>query len=300
MYKNILMISILLLSSLLKAASPNWSLTPASFQYSMSVLAVAEINCIELTNPSVKLGAFVGTELRGTALASNVNNNKYVASLIVYSNLSSGETVTFKFYNPTNDSIYNANSSLVFQENASYGTSVSPVTFRNNSAPTSITLSSLNVNEALIINSTVGSFTSLDSDAGETFTYSLVSGTGSTDNANFNVSGANLRTSSVFNFSQKSNYNIRVRTTDANGCYFEQSFVISILDVNTAPSQILISDSTIFENSSSLTLIGNLLALDQDESETFTFTLVSGIGSTDNGNFNIKGSTLRSVTQFNF
>lgn len=290
----------LLLSTMLKAVSPNWTVTPASFQYSMSVLAVAEINCTELTNPSVKLGAFVGNQLRGTALASNVNNNRYVASLIVYSNLASGETITFKFYNPTNDSIYNANSSLAFQENASYGTSVSPVTFRNNSAPTSLTLSSLNVNEALSINSTVGSFTSLDSDAGETFTYSLVSGTGSSDNANFNILGTTLRTSIVFNFSQKSSYTIRVRTTDANGCNFEQSFVINILDVNTAPSQILISDSTIFENSSSLTTIGNLLALDQDESETFTYSLVNGIGSTDNGNFNIQGTTLRSFTQFNF
>jgi gliding motility-associated-like protein len=300
MLKNILFISMLLLSSILKAASPTWTVNPASFQYSMSVFAVVEINCIELTNPSIKLGAFVGNDLRGTALTNNVNNNRYVASLIVYSNVANGETVTFKFYNPSNDSIYSVNSVLAFQEDAYYGSSLTPTTFRNNSMPTALALSNSSVNEGLAANTVVGSFLTTDPDAGETFTYSLVSGTGSTNNVSFNILGGNLRTSSVFNFTTKSSYNIRVRSTDANGCYTEQTFTIGVIDVNTSPTQIYISDSTINENSSALTVIGNLTALDQDAGETFSYSLVSGAGSTDNSSFNIQGSSLRSLAPFNF
>ncbi|HEY6072324.1 MAG TPA: hypothetical protein VIV15_02775, partial [Anaerolineales bacterium] len=53
-------------------------------------------------------------------------------------------------------------------------------------------------------------------------------GTGSTDNASFNISGARLRTSAVFNFLVQSSYSIRVRSTDQGGLFTEKAFTITV------------------------------------------------------------------------
>ena len=54
-----------------------------------------------------------------------------------------------------------------------------------NQVPTNITLSNSAVAENQAINTVVGSLTTTDPDTGDTFTYSLVSGTGATDNSLF-------------------------------------------------------------------------------------------------------------------
>ena len=70
---------------------------------------------------------------------------------------------------------------------------------------------------------------------GGTFTYSLVSGTGSDDNAAFTISGNNLVTAATFNAGLKSTYKIRVRTTDQVGLTFEKALTITLTDV-TSPT----------------------------------------------------------------
>ena len=71
-----------------------------------------------------------------------------------------------------------------------------------------------------------------DADTGDTFTYALVSGTGSTDNASFSISGTTLSTAAVFDFETKSSYSVRVRVTDAGGLTFERALTITVTDVN--------------------------------------------------------------------
>ena len=51
-----------------------------------------------------------------------------------------------------------------------------------NERPTDLALSATSINENVAANTAVGTFTSTDPDAGNTFTYILVPGTGSTDN----------------------------------------------------------------------------------------------------------------------
>lgn len=290
----------LLLINTVFAAPPTWSVNPAAFQYSMTVTAVANINCTELSSPSNRIGAFVGDSCRGTVLTSNVINGRFIASMVIYSNVPSGETVTFKIYNAANDSIYSGKVTAAFQDNASYGTTVSPFVVRNNNQPTALNLSATSINEGQPVNSVVGTLSSSDPDAGETFTYSLVSGSGSSDNGNFNISGNQLRTNSVFNFNLKATHAIRLRTTDANGCSFEQTFTISVLDVNTTPSDIYLSDTTVNENLSSLATVGTLSTLDPDLGESHAYSLVAGPGSTDNASFNISGTLLRTSMAFNY
>ena len=101
-----------------------------------------------------------------------------------------------------------------------------------NEAPTNITLSNSTINENNAINTIVGAFSTTDVDSGDTHTYSLVSGNGSTDNASFNISGSNLRCGVVLDYETKSSYSVRVRSTDANGLYFEKAFTITVGDVS--------------------------------------------------------------------
>ncbi|WP_281239100.1 beta strand repeat-containing protein [Flavobacterium praedii] len=168
------------------------------------------------------------------------------------------------------------------------------ITINNvNETPTDIALSATSINENVASNSTVGTLSATDVDAANTFTYTLVAGTGSTDNASFNISGGNLQITSSPDFETKSSYSVRIRTTDQGSLFFEKAFTISINDLNETPTDIVLSASSINENVAGNSTVGTLSATDVDAANTFTYTLVAGTGSTDNASFNISGSNLR-------
>ncbi len=169
-----------------------------------------------------------------------------------------------------------------------------------NHAPTDISLSNSSVAENAATNTVVGTLSSTDADAGNTFTYTLVSGTGSTDNGSFNISVSSLRATAAFDYEMKSSYTVRIRTTDQGGLYVEKVFTISVTDVNEAPTDISLSNSSIAENAAANTVVGTLSSTDVDAGNTFAYTLVSGTGSTDNGSFNISVSSLRATTAFDY
>ncbi len=102
-----------------------------------------------------------------------------------------------------------------------------------NQPPTDINLSKSTVLEGQSVNTVVGTFSTVDPNAGDTFTYALVSGTGDGDNASFNISGSSLRTSAIFDFDIKNSYSIRVRSTDFGALITEKVFTISVLEVGT-------------------------------------------------------------------
>jgi hypothetical protein len=58
-----------------------------------------------------------------------------------------------------------------------------------------------------------------DPDAGDTHSYTLVSGAGSTDNSLFRISGSLLQTNAVFDFEARKTYSVRLRVTDAGGLF---------------------------------------------------------------------------------
>ncbi|MGB5554455.1 MAG: gliding motility-associated C-terminal domain-containing protein, partial [Flavobacteriaceae bacterium] len=106
---------------------------------------------------------------------------------------------------------------------------MSPILQISNS-PTDITLSPSNIQENNTINEIVGTLAAIDADTGDSHTFSLVAGTGDTDNARFTISGSNLMANEIFDFETKSSYSIRVETTDADGNTYEGSLIITITD----------------------------------------------------------------------
>jgi hypothetical protein len=101
----------------------------------------------------------------------------------------------------------------------------------NNLPPTDILLSSNSVLENQPANTVVGQFSTSDgNNPGDTFTYALVSGSGSADNASFSIDGNTLKTGHPFNYLGKTSYNIRVQTTDSRGLTYQKAFTISVTD----------------------------------------------------------------------
>ncbi len=169
-----------------------------------------------------------------------------------------------------------------------------------NEAPTAATLLDTSVDDGSASGTLVSTLSNNDPDANDTFTYSLVAGTGDTDNGSFTISGNELRTSFVANRATKDSYNVRIRVTDAAGLNSESTFVITVAAVNAAPTDIALSSSTVAENLPPATVVGNLTTTDANSADTFTYQLVSGTGDTDNGSFTIVGNQLRTSVGFNF
>jgi mRNA-degrading endonuclease HigB of HigAB toxin-antitoxin module len=175
------------------------------------------------------------------------------------------------------------------------------ITIKNvNETPANLALSASSVNENVLANTTVGTLSTTDPDAGNTFTYSLVTDTGSTDNAAFNIYGKYLRITSSPNFEAKSSYYVRIRATDQGGLFFEKAFAININDLNEKPANLALSATSVNENVAAFTTIGNFSSTDQDPGNTFTYSLISGTGSTDNAAFKISSDSLRIIVSPNF
>ncbi len=159
-------------------------------------------------------------------------------------------------------------------------------------APTAISLSPTSIDSGSASGTTVGTLSSTDPDSGDSHTYSLVSGTGSTDNGSFSISGTTLSMVTSVNYASQTSYSIRIRSTDLTNQTYEQAVTINV-------NGIALSSSTVAENSASGTTVGTLTGA-SNGSDAVSFSLVSGTGSTDNGSFSISGSSLLTAASFDF
>src|SRR5207302_1822581 len=169
-----------------------------------------------------------------------------------------------------------------------------------NDAPTALGLSPAAVAENSPLGTTVGNLSSTDPESGDTHTYSLVSGTGSTDNASFTINGTALQTNTLLDYETTNGCWVRDQTDDGHGHTFQKALTISVTDVNDAPTDIGLSNAAVDENQPSGTTVGTLSTTDPDAGDTHTYSLVSGTGSTDNASFQISGSTLQTAGPLDF
>ncbi|MBE9250101.1 cadherin domain-containing protein, partial [Dolichospermum sp. LEGE 00240] len=162
-----------------------------------------------------------------------------------------------------------------------------------NESPTNLILSNTSINENVASLTVVGDFSTTDPDAGNTFTYTLISGVGDTDNNVFSISSNQLKINASPDFETKNSYSIRVQTTDQGGLSYEKQLTIGVTNVNETPTNLILSNTNINENVAPLTVIGNFSTTDVDAGNTFTYTLISGAGDTDNNLFTISSNQLK-------
>jgi hypothetical protein len=98
--------------------------------------------------------------------------------------------------------------------------------------PSDILLSPSSIEENAGDNVVVGNLSSIDPNTGDTFTYTLVEGLGSTDNAAFTIEGNQLRAVNSFDYETKNSYSIRVRSTDQSDLFKEKILTIRVIDVD--------------------------------------------------------------------
>jgi ELWxxDGT repeat protein len=153
-------------------------------------------------------------------------------------------------------------------------------------------LSSTSVAENMPIGTTVGAFSVKDATPTGPV-YTLVSGTGATNNSSFQIVGNQLRTRSSFNFEAKSSYSIRVQMRSSNGIVVQQVFTINVTNVNERPTNVTLSRTSVPRNSTVGTVVGTLAGTDPDAGSTFNYSLVGGQGSTNNSSFTVVGNQLR-------
>jgi uncharacterized delta-60 repeat protein len=152
----------------------------------------------------------------------------------------------------------------------------------SNSPPTDITLGASSLAENSPANAPVGTLATTDANTGDLFTYALVTGTGSTDNASFTISGASLRLTPVADFETKSSYAVRVRSTDAGGQFIEKALTVTITNVNEAPSFTKGADVVVpHSTTTAQTVNGWATAINDGDSTatqglTFNVTVTSG------------------------
>jgi hypothetical protein len=164
-----------------------------------------------------------GTSVAELAYSTLGGTNSSVSSLVANLNITTNDQITITW---VSDRGTGSGSSRMIGL-----TDVLVATSAPNLAPTDMALSSTSIAENNAVNAVIGTLSTTDPDSSDTFTYTLVAGTGSTDNASFNINGASLRASAAFDFETKSSYSIRVRTTDSANNTFEEVFSITVTDV---------------------------------------------------------------------
>jgi len=172
---------------------------------------------------------------------------------------------------PSNFTIVNTvNASYQVNGNAfNYSSSVSIVTDDNaaNSAPTGIVIDDLEVEEnasGIVIAGVLVD----DPDPADVHTFVV------SDNR-FEVVGGDLKLiDGVFlDFESEPTVNLLVTAIDPDGASVSRNFVVTVLNVNETPFDIVLTNSNLEANNSGA-LIGELSSLDPDVGDTFTYSLV--------------------------
>ena len=154
-------------------------------------------------------------------------------------------------------------------DNESWG--LDNVKVSSNSSPTDLSINTNTIAENALSGTVVGNLLTTDPNTGDTFTYSLVSGDGATDNSSFTMAGNQLKTNAAFDFETKNSYSIRVRTTDQDGLFVEKQLTIGVTNVNEAPVITSAATATFAENSTAT--VYTVTATDADAGTTFTYSL---------------------------
>jgi PKD repeat protein len=123
-----------------------------------------------------------------------------------------------------------------------------------NDAPTGITLSSTSVAQSGGTDAVVGTLSATDSDD-SSHTFSLVSGSGDGDNAEFTIDDGDLRADDASALAE-GDYDVRIEAGDGSGGTYEKQFIVTVTDdiVPTIASSTPADDATGVHEGDDITL----------------------------------------------
>jgi len=106
-----------------------WNINPSDFTYNGQITAKVLVNGTAVQ--SGFLGAFVGEECRGIAEATYYLPDNYYFGITCYSDVESGETLIFKYYDNVADSVYKTDKTIPFVSGMNIGTPAAPFIIKN-------------------------------------------------------------------------------------------------------------------------------------------------------------------------
>ena len=295
---NLLLITIFFTKLLSAQVPASWTVTAANYQYQMGVTCLANQACVALNNPNNYVAAFVGNTCRGVVRTNTSAGTNTLGLLVVRSNAVSNEKVIFKIYNSVTNTVTNALDTLLFNQGTQVGTLSAPYVLYTNHPPSNIAISNYTISENRPVATFIGSLTASDADAGAVFTFSL--NPTSLDNSNFAINSNSLTSNVIFDYTTRDTNFVAITVNDGGGCSFIKTFTINIIDENYPPSDIIIDTLSVLEDNEPNIQISTIKTVDLDNPETFTYTLVSGAGSSDNGQFSITSNRLFILTKTNY
>jgi len=174
------------------------------------------------------------------------------------------------------------------------GTPVTATATIDRAAPSAIALSTSVAPAGAALGTQVALLQTVGPQSAASYTYSFVSGAGSSDNGSFQISGNELLTNAIFSSTGQSSYSIRVRSTDVRGNSVEQQFLITLSNTDPITPTLTLSNNSIAAGSAGAAVgafsmaaaTGGVLGSQVD------YTLVPGTGSDDNSSFQIVGNQL--------
>jgi len=129
---------------LIQAQDPGWEVNPANFAFNGEVTAQVIIGTVAVESGT--LAAFYGEECRGVIDATFFPpTGENVFTVMCFSNDASGETLTFKYYDPDADQVYDITETIEFVSDMVEGSAMVPLLYNAYIASTDATLSDLQV-----------------------------------------------------------------------------------------------------------------------------------------------------------
>ena len=108
----------------------DWVIIPSDFENNGSIVAKVLVDGIVNGSVDDQVAAFMDGQIRGVANGIYFSvNDVYLFPVTVYSNQSSGETLTFQYYRASDDQIFDIVETMGFTSNMLIGTPLNPVNF---------------------------------------------------------------------------------------------------------------------------------------------------------------------------
>lgn len=170
--------------------------------------------------------------------------------------------------------------------------------------PQDISLSNSTVEEGMPTGTVVGKIIVTDETPDDTFTYDIsgpIGFDGEQVSVPFAEQEGNLVTTQALDYNYISRYEIIIKATDKTGLSVEKNVFVNI-DPNSAPTNINIINSAIYDTTTIGSYIAKLSTVDKDEGDTFTYTFENNENSDlskDNNKFTISNDSLYSNYDFN-
>lgn len=161
-----------------------------------------------------------------------------------------------------------------------------------NEAPTEIYLNKLHITENHNMGTIIGELSHNDPDKNDLLKFNFVTGNSPNNNSNFNITDGNkLTILEKPDFETKPFYTVSIKASDKQGLYTEQTFKIKVININEAPSEIILSNSNIPYSLELNGKIGILTTIDPDIGNSFKYEILSKEG-TDFTGFSLQANTL--------